>query len=183
MRLTLLVVPVLLSLATAIHAAAQAPLPHDPTHATTSATWCAAHAAKGELVAALSDCDHAVASQPNSKIALSNRGTVWLLAKEYTRAVRDFDAAIAVEPGDAALFFNRGIANGSLGERAKAIADYGQAIVLKADFAEALHNRGVEYERAGDTAAALADFRKALDINADLKPSADGIRRLSRGQL
>ncbi len=163
--------------------AAQTPLLHDPAHAASAATWCAAHAAKGELVAALSDCDFAVANQPKNKIALSNRGSVWLLAKEYQRAVLDFNAAIEVVADDAALYFNRGIAHASMGDRDKANLDYAQAIKLKPDFAAAFHNRGVEYERAGDPAAALADFRRALEIDANLKPSADGIRRLTRGQL
>ena len=65
---------------------AQIATPHDPAHAESPVDWCAAHTAKREMVQAMSDCDYAVAKEPANPRALSNRGSVWLLAGEAARA-------------------------------------------------------------------------------------------------
>ena len=56
------------------HNPAPLTLPHDPEHAGKAATWCALHLGKRELAFALSDCNYAVAANPRSAIAYSNRG-------------------------------------------------------------------------------------------------------------
>jgi len=62
------------------------PLPHDLTHAVRARHWYAVHLSRKELVAALSDCDYAKASDPKDSAALSNRGAVWIAANEPARA-------------------------------------------------------------------------------------------------
>lgn len=157
--------------------------PHDPMHAAGASDWCAAHLARKELVAALSDCDFAVSATPKSVQALSNRGSVWLLAGEPARALRDFQEALTVAPDDATLYFNRGLARAKLGARDMAIADYSEAIQRKPDFAIAFHNRGYEFEVQGMTEQAMTDYRRALELSPGLRPATDAINRLSRGRL
>lgn len=156
------------------------PLPHDPEHAERARHWCGIHLSRNELVAALSDCDYAVAREPKDSAALSNRGSVWLAANEPSRALRDFDAAIKLSPRDPELHFNRAIAHGRLGNGERAIADYTEAIRLNPDFAIAYHNRGVEFERRGRLDDARADFEHALRISPDLAPARQGLRRVKR---
>lgn len=155
-------------------------LPHDPSHAERPVEWCAYHLARKELVAALSDCNYAVAQNPKSAAALSNRGSVWLIAGESKRSLRDFDAALKITPADASLHYNRGIALSNLGLSHEAIADFGEAIRLRPNFAIAHHNRGYEYERLLRRDEALADYRRALQLDASLKPPADAIRRMEK---
>ena len=159
------------------------PPPHDPAHAAQALTWCAAHLARNELVAALSDCDYAVAVEPKNPKSLSNRGSVWLLAGDPARAIMDFDAAIALVPEDASLYFNRGIAFSKLQQQDKAITEYSEAIRRRPDFAAAYYNRGFEFELKKMTTEALADYNFALKLAPDLKPAAAAIAKLSRGQL
>lgn len=156
------------------------PLPHDPEHATDPVKWCAYHLARRELVAALSDCDYAVAQNSKSVAALSNRGSVWLLAGEAARAILDFDAALEIAPADASLYFNRGIAQAKVGKPERAIADYTEALRLQPDFAIAHHNRGYEYQRMLRIDEALADYRRALELEPTLKASSDAIERLEK---
>ena len=153
-------------------------LPHDPAHAERARHWCGVHLTRGELVAALSDCDYAIARDPRDATALSNRGSVWIAANEPSRALLDFDAAIALSP-EPGFYFNRGIAHGQLGARRRAVDDYTEAIRLKPDFAIAYHNRGAEFELEGSHAKATADFERALKIDPNLAASRQALRRLN----
>lgn len=154
--------------------------PHDPAHAAAAATWCAAHIGKNELVQALSDCTYALSLDPADVQTLSNRGSLYLIAKDPKAALADFERAIALKAGVATLHFNRGVAHTDLGNAEAAIADYTETLRLQPEFAAALHNRGYEYERRGDTTRAIADYEAALRIKPDLKPALkrlDGLRR------
>lgn len=154
--------------------------PHDPAHATEPGTWCAVHVGKNELVQALSDCNYALSLDPTDVQALSNRGSLYLVAKDPKAALADFERAIALKPGVATLHFNRGVAHADLGHAEPAIADYSEALRLRPEFEAALHNRGYEYEKRGDTKRAIADYEAALRIKPDLKPSLkrlEGLRR------
>lgn len=160
-----------------------APPPHDTAHAENASDWCAAHASRNEMIQAMSDCDFAVATSPNKAKALSNRGAVWLMAREPGKAVSDFSDAIQLSPKDATLNFNRGIAYGMIGVRDKAIADYTEALKKRPTMAIALHNRGYEYELLGRTDEALNDYRRAVALAPELKPAVDAVRRLTKGSL
>jgi tetratricopeptide (TPR) repeat protein len=171
-----------IALQTSPRASAEIPsqLPHDPTHAENAIEWCARHLARGELVQALSDCDYAIARNSNSVAALSNRGSVYLIAGEFTRAIVDFDSAIALAPTDPDLHFNRGIAYGKLGKSELAIRAYTVAIELRPGFAIAYHNRGYEYELLSRFDDALSDYGQAVAAKPDLKPSSLAIERIRR---
>ena len=154
--------------------------PHDPGHAAEPGTWCAVHIGKNELVQALSDCTYALSLDPDDVQALSNRGSLYLIAKDPMAALADFERAIALKPGVATLHFNRGVAHADLGNAISAIADYSEAIRLRPQFEAALHNRGYEYEKLGDSKRAIADYEAALRIKPDLQPSLkrlEGLRR------
>lgn len=154
--------------------------PHDPAHATAPSTWCALHVGKNELVQALSDCTYALLRNPDDVKALSNRGSLYLVAKDPKAALIDFERAIALQPQVASLHFNRGIARSDLGDSAGAIADYSEAIRLRPEFEAAFHNRGYEYEKTGDTKRAIADYEAALRIKPGLPQSLRRLERLRR---
>lgn len=124
--------------------------PHDPAHASQAATWCAVHVGKHELVQALSDCTYAQSLDPDDVQTLSNRGSLFLVAKDPKDALADFERAIALKAGVATLLFNRGVAHSDLGTTDKAIADYTEAIRLRPEHEAAWQNRGYEYEKLGD---------------------------------
>lgn len=152
--------------------------PHDPAHAADPGTWCAVHIGKSELVQALSDCTFALSVDPSDLQALSNRGSLYLLAKDPKAALTDFARAIALKSGVATLHFNRGVAYADLGNSEAAIADYTEALRLRPEFEAALHNRGYEYEKLGERSRAIADYEAALRIKPDLQPSLNRLRKL-----
>ncbi len=152
--------------------------PHDSAHASHPGTWCAVHLGKNELVQALSDCNYALSIDPDDVQALSNRGSLYLVAKDPKAALVDFERAIALEPGVATLHFNRGVTHSDLGNSVAAIADYTEAIRLRPQFEAALHNRGYEYEKTGDSKRAIADYEAALRIKPDLPQSLKRLEAL-----
>lgn len=157
-------------------------LPHDADHADLAAFWCAIHVGRRELAKAISDCNYAVAANPNDAIAYANRGTLFLTYGDTSQALSDYEKALELAPNDANNHYNRGVARGLLGRRDGAIADYTEAIRLKPDMAIAHHNRGREYEDIGDRGKALADYERALAIDPKLEPSIRSLKRL-RGEL
>ena len=154
--------------------------PHDPAHVNEPGIWCAVHMGKNELVQALSDCTYALSLDPRDVQALSNRGSLYIIAKDPKAALADFERAIALKPGVATLHFNRGVAHSDLGNAGAAIADYTEAVRLRPEFEAALHNRGYEYEKRGDTKRAIADYEAALRIKPGLEQSLKRLERLRR---
>ena len=160
------------------YSAAQQTFAHPTSDGPASDSWCAAHIARGELLQALFDCDHAVANKPENVKALSNRGSLFLWTKDAAKALADFEAALRLNPNDPTLHYNRGLAKASLGRHADAIVDYSEAIRLKPDMAVAHHNRGYEREILGQREQAIQDYRRALELHPELTPSAEGLKRL-----
>jgi tetratricopeptide (TPR) repeat protein len=156
----------------------QRTIAHPSADGSTPDSWCAAHMARGELVQALFDCDHAVAANPKNVDAFSNRGSLFLLTKDAGKALADFETALRLRPNVSALHYNRGLAKARLGQHTDAIADYSEAIRLRPDMAIAYHNRGYEYEVMGQRDQAIQDYRRALELQPGLKPSAMGLQRL-----
>ena len=154
-------------------------VPHPPTDGASVATWCAMHMARREFDDALTDCNFAVAENLTNAVALSNRGSLFLVVGDAGKALADFEAAVRLKPQDATLYFNRGLANAALGSRDAAISDYTEAIRLKPDLAIAYHNRGYEHEISGRRDQAITDYRHALEIAPKLQPSRQALKRLT----
>ena len=156
--------------------------PHDPDHADRAATWCAVHVGRRELSHAISDCNYAIAANPNSSVAYANRGTLYLTYGDARQALSDYERALELAPHDANNHYNRGVARGLLGQGDSAIADYTEAIRLNPRLAIAHHNRGREYEDIGERDKAVTDYERALEIDPKLEPSTRSLKRL-RGDL
>ena len=126
-----------------------------------------AYACKGDLDRAITDCDQAIALQPDYAGAYLNRGNAYAFKGDLDHAMADYDQAIAIKPDFAMAYHNRGLAYTHKGDLNHAIADYDQAIALKPDWAEAYYNRGLAYARKGDLAHAIADYDQAIALKPD----------------
>jgi protein O-mannosyl-transferase len=109
---------------------------------------------------------HALALDPASYIARTNRGVVRQLRGDLDGAVEDYDAALAANPGHAEAYKNRGTVRAAHGEWDAAILDYDVALRLKPAYADAYVSRGAARESKGDVAGALADYAQACALDA-----------------
>lgn len=155
---------------------------HDPAHAVNAATWCAVHLSRREFAEALSDCNYSIMATPGNVLALSNRGSVYLMMGQGEEALKDFEAALLLAPNNPQFHYNRGLAAAKLGRRQVAIDSYTQAIRLNEKLAIAFHNRAYEYELLGERQKAIDDYQAALKIAPGLKPSLAGLKRLGASQ-
>jgi tetratricopeptide (TPR) repeat protein len=64
---------------------------------------------------------------PSSVTALLNRGVIYGMRNELTKALEDFNRAISIDPGSANAYNNRGVAYYKAKEYDKALADVRKA--------------------------------------------------------
>lgn len=79
---------------------------------------------------ALADFAAALKVEPQSWIALYNRGIVFFDLGRDDEAIRDFGAAISSDPTTAIAYYNRGLAYERTGKLAEAVEDYRRALEL-----------------------------------------------------
>src|SRR5665647_3862506 len=106
----------------------------------------------------------AIAVNPNSASAYSNRGNALGALKQYQAAVASYDQAIAIKPDHVNAYFNRGKALYELKQYQDAIASFDQAIAIKPDHADAYCDRGVAMSDLKQYQAAIASYDKAIAI-------------------
>lgn len=98
----------------------------------------------------------ALAVNPWSAAAHSNKGAAQRAQGQHADALASFDRAIGLSPGDAMAHMNRGLVLLDLHRYEAALASSLTAVSIKADYAEAHLNCGVALE-------ALRQFESALD--------------------
>jgi tetratricopeptide (TPR) repeat protein len=80
---------------------------------------------------AIQDCDQVIRLEPTSRDALSLRGHLYVIRRQYDRALADYSEAIRLAPNDAVSLRNRGDFFRITGQYARAIADYRATLNLK----------------------------------------------------
>lgn len=117
--------------------------------------------------AALRNCDHALALNPQFPGAYNNRGTALRGLKRPAEALQAYDQAAALRPDDPEILNNRGVALSELGRNREAEDNYARAVALRPNYPPAHHNRGTNLRQLHRHAEALACFARvtALDPN------------------
>ena len=108
-----------------------------------------------------------LSKNPDSWLALINRGNAYFSKEDYDRAIRDFGQVIHLKPEYAEAYNSRGNAFNNKGQYDAAIKDLDKALELKSDYAEAYNNRGIALSSKGQYDAAIKDFDKALELKSD----------------
>jgi predicted O-linked N-acetylglucosamine transferase (SPINDLY family) len=114
--------------------------------------------------------DDALAVEPRSSSAHSNRGVALHALKRFEEAVASFDLALALAPDHADALSNRGNALAELGRFEEAVASYDGAVALNPSFAGAWSNRATALKELRRFEEAVASCEKALALhpaNAD----------------
>ena len=100
-------------------------------------------------------------------LALGERGYLYWLADEYSKALTDLSEAIRLAPNEAEYWADRGATYQWMGQYEDALADFSRAIELEPDNAWAIANRGEFYKETGQYKEALADFSRAIELQPD----------------
>jgi Tfp pilus assembly protein PilF len=124
-----------------------------------------AYIAKGDIDAALTDFDNAIAINPRYVQSYLYRGIIWDAKSEPDKAYADFDLAVRLDPKSVPALVNRGAIRGSKGELSSAIADFNRAINADPRYSLAYSNRGLAREEQGDVEGAFADYNKAIALD------------------
>jgi tetratricopeptide (TPR) repeat protein len=117
---------------------------------------------RGDKETAVRLIDEALAINPRSAPAFSNRGNILKDLRRFADALASYDSALALQPDFADAFNNRGNALRALGRFDDALASYDRAIELRPDYSHAHYNRGnvlADLKRHDD---AIASFDRAL---------------------
>jgi len=129
-------------------------------------------AAAGDLAAALSGYDRALACGVSDADTHYNRGNVMHALNRNVDAVASYDAALRLRPALAQAWQNRGVALSRLGRYDDAIASLDRAIALDATYADAWINRANALRALDRDDEALASYARAMD----LAPETDFLR-------
>jgi tetratricopeptide (TPR) repeat protein len=149
----------------------------NPTDAGTYINRGSAHAAAGDVGAAISDFSVAIRLDRNLVQAWYDRGTVLANIGSFESAIADFTEAIRLKPDFAFAYCNRGLANSELAHYDDAIADYSVGIERNPREPYCRFNRGNLYLTLGYYQKAVDDFSEALTA----KPN-DSTALTKRGQ-
>jgi len=102
---------------------------------------------------------------PNEIYAYRNRGTAYLLKKQYDMAIRDFDAAIRLDPNDDLFHASRGLAYLMNDQDEMAMRDFNEAIRLEPNTTNAYLFRGFVYLMNDQNDKAMNDIDKAISLD------------------
>jgi tetratricopeptide (TPR) repeat protein len=112
---------------------------------------------------ALADFNQAIQLHPESFIAYTNRGNVFMLQNQPHQALNDFNQAIAINDLYAEAWFNRGtLQMNSVPQNA--IADFEQAVQINPGYFDAYNNLGSVYYQMQNYAQAEFYFQQAANI-------------------
>ncbi|OGT58384.1 MAG: hypothetical protein A3E01_19330 [Gammaproteobacteria bacterium RIFCSPHIGHO2_12_FULL_63_22] len=99
-----------------------------------------------KLDQALSDCNLALATQPESSNILNSRGLVYFRRKQFPESILDYDAAIRGDPSEPSSFLVRGYAKRAMGLDEEGAADIDKAAQLSSEVSSFYATIGVPDE-------------------------------------
>ena len=116
---------------------------------------------------ALVSLDRALELEPDSVLALSNRGFVLNELARYADALVDLDRSLELEPDDPVTLSNRGFALNGLGQYDEALAAFDRSLELRPNDPVTLSNRGSALSDLGRYDEALVALDRSLELRPD----------------
>ena len=100
-------------------------------------------------------------------MAYYNRGNLFALLGQYSRAIEDYNEAINIDPEYTSVYKNRGNAFVLLGEYHRAIKDFDETIALDPQHAHGYGSRAWAFAALNMYAEAQQDLERALELGVD----------------
>jgi protein O-GlcNAc transferase len=121
----------------------------------------------GQLGAAITSYDRAIALAPNYAAAYYSRGNAQKALNQLDAAIASYDKALALQPNDVLAHTNRGMALEELQQLDAALASHDKAVALAPNFPEAHYNRGNVLKGLGQFDLAIAAYKAAIALRPD----------------
>jgi tetratricopeptide (TPR) repeat protein len=122
---------------------------------------------RGNPAVAVQLIDAALARNPESSVALNNRGNALQRLNRLEDSLASYDRALALQPDYAEAHSNRGAALHALRRFEEAVRSFDRAIALRPNYPEALSNRGNAQKELLRFEDALASHDRALAQQPD----------------
>ena len=119
---------------------------------------------QGKNDLAMADAQRALSLDPKQPRALTMRGTMRYLSRDYAGALTDLEAAVRLEPREAVPWNSLGAVHLTQGRRDLAIQDFTRAVDLKPDYAEAHLNRALALSGNKQFDRAMPDFDASIRL-------------------
>lgn len=133
--------------------------------AVTLSNRCNVYNDKGQYDRAISDCNEAIALNPDSALPFNNRGNSFMHKGQYDRAIQDYNAAININPDFARAFSNRGLVYYYKGMYSRAEMEFGKSVDLDPRYPYAALRLYVTKQRLGTGGVAqLTEQAARLDL-------------------
>lgn len=122
---------------------------------------------KNNIKQAVRDFSHALEINPNYVDALINRGSAYILQKQYNTALIDFNLALELDDSRAEIYNVRGEVYLINNMNDQAIKDFTAAIILNPTYSDAYLNRAKAHSAKGLTEEAEYDCSQAIRTDSD----------------
>jgi tetratricopeptide (TPR) repeat protein len=113
---------------------------------------------------AMADAQRAISLDPKQPRALTMRGTMRYMARDYAGALTDLEEAVRLEPKEAVPWNSLGAVHLTQGHPDVGIQDFTKAIDRKPDYAEAYLNRALAYCAVKQFDRAMPDFDTSIRL-------------------
>lgn len=121
----------------------------------------------GQLEAAITSYDRAIALVPNYAAAYYSRGNAQKSLHQLDAAIASYDKALALQPTDVLAHINRGMTLEVLKQWDAAIASYDKALALAPNLPDAHYNRGNALKGLGQRDAAIVSYKAAIALKSN----------------
>src|SRR5690606_10714756 len=98
---------------------------------------------------------------PNSSVAQSSLGGIYLNEGDYGRALQHIDQAVATDPNNHKAWYNKGVVHLRQGKPGEALRALDRAIAIQPE-AKALFTRALLYQQIGKPVLAMTDIEQVL---------------------
>jgi len=99
--------------------------------------------------------------------AYFERGTSYVVTRQFPLALKDFDEAIRLKPDFTAAIGQRGTTYGEMGQPSRAIQDFDLEIKLDPTHGGGYANRGTANAQLGQIQRAIEDFDEAIKLDPE----------------
>ena len=127
-----------------------------------------------------------LSSDPDDKIALLTRGSIYLKMGSSKKALWNFNRAIEVDPTYARAYHLKGLAHEIAGEGENALQDLNKAIELDGEYGAAYYSRATLLAKMGQAESAVEDMKmvnQLTNLNLEIVANENNVWRSRQLQL